>query len=597
MFARKIWVVAVLLSIVISPLLIAAVPVIAEGDEIPVSIPIQLNIPLVNHISVTIEENSEWSFGVSLVGEKDKTISSEWLAALGVPAKLDPSVGEMVGKARQEGIYQLKVLKKGWRLWGLVNNQPVIDVEVEKKGQELLDKTLEPYLPESNLAAWGIRKLIEVAGTVYLNLGEVPQLPKIESTSAAKTIVVNTINLGATINLSGTLLSGLGLTQAELNSIGLSLPASALDSGFVASVLTGTKKIEAQLTPDGLHLLNDGNGLAKVRWDSGSRKTIYDLAPKILRIIGAEVAEWDTYAQALEKWIADTEITVVANVGGKPGSEGLPKLDLKRPVRVELTNEGTLKVEGVYIGELGGVAPIGDFKVAARWQDRRLRWTAQGMPMPYLRISTGWLKELTGLQGINKDVYGEYYFLLGKLEDILGNSNLGVVLNTDQDVPDYVVKYTAEVPTIQGEINAILSRDARLRVGTKIPGIAEIVPTTLGVKLDLLEGYIPAGLEKIIIAYGPRGLEATVNTSTVSLFWDNELLTNAAKVAGDLTGQDFTSYVQYATAGGAKVNILIVDKLPPTAEETRIKQLEDQLKAFEERLKALEERPQPGLGK
>jgi hypothetical protein len=514
-------------------------------------------------IGLEVSPDGSWKvvelFGQPLVLDPQSFNSVARLLGLQfeLPAQLvDPAV---VGMLTQADIAQVTLTLEGEaaRVW--LNDLAVPQVKVHLQNLGVL-------LPEQYAAPYGFlsQVLKFVPGTLYVRFTpEAMAKPDMTAMPMAEAEAVNTVRLAATVDPEGQLLSAGGFTRAEvdplLSSVGLVIPD--VDPGVMA-MLAGFDTVGIDVTPGGLAVLTNEAPVVELVWDAASRQMLLGMAEGLVGLsLDPQMVE------LAETWLESTQVSLALHVAETPQDE-LVAVEFGQPLAVALETGGldvagmTVPLAGVDLGMVRNmIQAYGIDQAQVCWGGDELRWTVNGLELPYLTAESGWLTRAIRLTG------WEAHPLAAKLEQLLAQTALPVAVlvapgaAAAEDCGAYQVAMAPAAPLSFG-LNATWNPEAgelALKdVGLPFSALG-MLPMGIAAQFRLpamVAAYVPRGVSEVEASLRADGVSATVDDVEMALHWDATLLENLAQVADGVgAGASIRQVVPVLNLAEISVNI------------------------------------------
>ena len=479
-------------------------------------------------IRLELQEDGGWV--LPSFGGLDLGLNSESFGALSKALNLGmeaPSIDPaMVKVALENDIKYLAVVKEGSKTTILVNGQPLSAVSIA-----------DPAISAVVGLAPELQDLI--AGVNQANIVVLALLPSASSGSVDVTARLaeasegspsNTIEVGSTMSPQGELISVGGMATSELGMGPVQIDAAMLQQ-------LGITQLDASLLAQGLTVsVNEAEWL-KVDWDMAELTS--RLPALAAGMSGAPLgSQTQSVIDVAAGWLKDSRINFRTYVAEEPKEAPLA-IKIDRPIIVELTADNNIKVEGIPVANMGGLAPYRSQlqSAAVSWvgDKRTLFLTVNDTQMPYLELGEGFLS------GVGP-VVGAAGGMLKGADTLLGNSGLTLLVYSEGNPqPDVsLLKYDSDpgrrlfsvVPkvTVSKKDGGVAIHGGTLPLGV-IEGLTGI-PISELVRQNT-EMYAK-GIDSAGVVLGPGGLTLSVNGGNAQLGWDDRLRDNLVELAGNL---------------------------------------------------------------
>ncbi|MFQ5855710.1 MAG: hypothetical protein ACE5LU_08730 [Anaerolineae bacterium] len=497
-------------------------------------------------IGLEIGADGSWKvaelFGQELELDPEAFNSVAKVLGLGfeLPTRLmDPA---QVAMLTQADIEQLTLALEGnaARVWLNDLQSPNVKVHLQN---------LQGLLPEAFVQPYGflMQVLRFVPGAVYVRFTPAefvrPELAAME-VSPAKAEPVNIARLEATVNSAGRMLSVAGFTAEELALLNVALPG--IDPG-VAAMLARFGKVTVDVTPSEMVLLADEQPMVELTWDAAGREKLLGMAESL----GGFALDRQMVAIA-EPWLESTHVNVGLHIADT-SRDSTPSFTVGGPITVALEDGGMVSVAGVSVPVAGldtgmlrnTVRAFGIEQAQVCWRGDEVRLQVNGMPMPFVRASEGWMPKAIRLTG------WQAHPMAAKLEQVLAGLDVPVALLVDPAATapaggcaDYRV---AEAPKplmtfgVDAAWNPATAELALKNVGLPFAALG-MMPMDIAAQLrlpTLVSAFVPRDLGRVKATVGGNGLSANVDGVDLNVYWDATLLENVAKL-GDRLGFGFT---------------------------------------------------------
>jgi len=484
-------------------------------------------------ITLQVAEDGSWALpsfgGVNLglnsrsLGALAETLNSD----LAVPT-IDP---EWVRLATENDIATLAVVKEGKEITILINNQALSSIALG-----------DPVVATLNEMAPDLQDLIDGLSTANVAVG-VQVLdprgaaPEIDLTARLRGAdeaieVLNTIELGGTLSPDGRLISIAGISTDQIAGLdNISLETSLLQQFAISHV-------EAEISGAGTLLRANQEEWVRLNWDLVQ---LADRTPRLLdSLAGIRLSDDNQrLADLAISWLTDTRITVAASLADEP-QEAQPRVQINRPVRVELTEDNNVLVEGIALNMNLG-PQIGAYRdeiqtVALRWrgEDSTLYPVINDTPYPYLTIESG-------LAANAGNLFLDPSIPWGQVAGILNNVGFTVTVAPQGSTPPDVA--TLEYQAQPAE--ALAAVDTRLTISRADGAIAvdgqtlpiNLVERLVGVSvLEPVRAQVASltGVETVALSMSPAGVTLGLNGSSATLAWDDDLRDALVNLASKL---------------------------------------------------------------
>lgn len=464
----------------------------------------------------------------------------------GLPSQLVPP--EMLAPVEQADIAQLTLALEGEaaRVW--VNDGrsfPSMRLHLQSV-QNLLG---EPYAQTYGFAKEILRFL---RATLYVRF-EPGDLVRPETATAPAEAgagdLPNTIQVGATVNPQGQVLSVAGMTQRDLNPVldaaNLAIPGIQPSA---AATLAQFDKLTLNVSPSELMVLTNDQPLVEVNWDEESRMTLLDTVGMFVPGFSVDNPQIAPFIDLGETWLETTQANVNLYISEAPQDE-LPVVDLGQPLVVAFDESGAPSVAGM---EIPGVDPrmiqptvntiqaFGIDQAQLCWQGTEVRWLIDGMQMPYLTADAGWLTKTVNLLG------WQTFSIHEKLEAFVAQTQipLAVVLDPAAAAPTegcgtYEIASTP-APTMAFALEGTWNRQRNELALQEVDlpfRMLGVLPLSIRAQIgfpNVVGAFVPATVDRVRATVGADGVSASLDEVDVALHWDSELLSNLAEVADGL---------------------------------------------------------------
>lgn len=509
-------------------------------------------------IGIEVNADGSWRvaeiFGIptNLTPETFNSLAGLFGMRITLPTAILPQ--QTVDFLKQAGITQLTLAMDGptTRVWVDERFLPEI---------ELNSQALKAFVGESGGFLMDILTLVRGSAYVRLPSDKVvsPDLSQtIRQAAVHEGAIANKVQLEATLRPTGQWLSAGGFTREDAVAAGLLLPLD-VDPRFSA-FLAGYDKIQVDITPNELVLMTDNEPAIRLIWDRDSRQALIETVEDLARIrLDSRVLT------TIEGWLAKSRVSLALHIANEP-RDGAPVVEIGTPIAVALNDTDVPTIEGI---PLYGLMPqvtdairqtaafTGIAQIQTCWSGDSLRWLVNGMPMPYVTVSEGWLSQAIRLAGF------EPLPAAGKIEQALANVVLPVSLSVGA-TPTAAAgdcAYEAATATAPFAVNVKASWNRQSdQLALEKLDLPILMPLDVAAQIHLpgVSAFVPAGLTRIAAHAGPSGFSAKINDVDASLHWDPALLNNLARVV-DRLGPGYGGYILQAAqlVGTTEINVVI----------------------------------------
>ena len=393
----------------------------------------------------------------------------------------------------------------------------------------------------------------------------------------------NMIAVGATLSRMPTqtnIVSLVGVSSAEINDMLDTMSPGLMMPNLATTFLTDfdIEQIGASFGPSGLEVIDSNGRWAKLLWDQGSREAMYGLLPVLGDLFGMALPLDATTQSIIEKVLTTTGLDVTVYDAAEP-QEGLPTFAFGKPFVVNIGGDGILSVEGMPVGmmDAGALEAFAPIAVKLDGARREARISINDTPMPYLFLEEGGLATVASIvfiEGIPWD----------KVEDLVGNVQLELVVTTDGEMPaaaalDYAAGTVAK-PFWRLVPKVAVDPQGHIGVGEPPLRISSIIEA-FGYPIEqIVWPYVTAYGDKgrtISILVNGNAVAVGINDDTVGgIRWDADLRANvvglfplpALPFGLESAFPDWTSQLtELLVQAEWGVEIGLVDQVPPSGFE------------------------------
>ncbi|MBM3187992.1 MAG: hypothetical protein FJZ90_04625 [Chloroflexi bacterium] len=477
-------------------------------------------------IRIEVKEDGGWvlpSFGglnLGLNSENFEALSRMLNLGMAAP-EISP---DMVKGAMENDVKHLAVVKEGSKSTILINGEPLSALSIADPaiaGVVNLAPELVDLIQGINKAQITVLVLFPTAGVADLSA-------RLEARAAEAP--VNTIEVGSTMSPKGELISVGGIPTSELGMAPITIDPAILQQLRV-------KQLDANVVAQGLTLnINEAEWL-RVDWDVEQLTT--KLPALALGFTGAELgAGTQQVLDVATGWLADSQIKFRTYVADEPQEDPL-RIKIDRPIIVEWAADNSIKVEGIPVANVAGLAPYRNQlqTAAVSWvgDKRTLFFTVNDTQMPYLRIGDGFLPGVAPVVGADSAI-------LKGAESVLGNTGLTLLVMSEGgpkpniSLLDYDAAPGRRLFSVVPELTVSRGTGDVALFGATIP--MGVIEGLTGLPISQLvrqnaEAYAK-GIDEATVVFGPRGLTLSVNGGDAQLGWDNRLRDNLVDLAGNV---------------------------------------------------------------
>ena len=310
---------------------------------------------------------------------------------------MDPSmVSMMVDMGVQQAALRERSMEGYQQLDVYINNQLLLSLQLSDAIVDTAVKTAG--VPQEQMGLVQMARDMDEVTVVF----RFPLEGKAQATSFADEIKpiaaspMNVIQVGATVaNGDGRtkVVSLAGISSKEIESVIQQMMPGVMMPDLMTTIFAdlGLKEVQAKLGANGLEVDAGADGWMKVLWDKQSRGVLYEYLPAVTKVLGVYLPIDLKMLPMIEDLLATSEVDVSLYVADM-GKESLPKIQLGRPVLVQIGKDGAVNVAGMPVGmmALGGLAQYMPVAAKIDGADMEIRFAIQGgVQMPYLYIAKG----------------------------------------------------------------------------------------------------------------------------------------------------------------------------------------------------------------
>lgn len=540
--------------------LLGAIPVLAD-EGVPSE-----------SLEITLQVSEDGSWVLPSFGGVDLGLSSDTLAALAETLNADLAVPtldpEWVKMATENDIATLGVVKEGQEITILINNEALSTVAVGDPVLTTLDERA-PDLEELIAALSGANMTIGVQVLDPAGAAQEMDLSARLAGPDEAAEVANDIELGATLSPDGKLVSVAGITADQIAGLDtIAVDLSILDPFAVSN-------LAAQVSGQGIVLNANQEEWAHINWDLVQ---LANRAPRLLdTVAGIQLSDDNQrLADLAVSWLTESRIAVAASIADEP-QEGLPRVQINRPVSVTLTESNDVLVEGVALNMNLG-PQIGGFRddvqtVALRWRgdEGTLYPAINDTPYPYLTVESAFVANVG-------DAFLGAGMPWGQIADILTNVGFTATVAPEGGAtPDLTtLEYQAE------PAEALAAVDTRLTISREDGSIA-VNDQTL--PIDLLERLVGVSVlepvraqvasltnvDTAALGLDPAGVTVGLNGGSAHLVWDDTLRDSLVNLAAKLALRGTEIDLTPVTESGLAAIVPALQRLPGKLEVAMIR--------------------------